>query len=331
MKLLRIIPDGTRFRFIRFRRYSFPLSAGLSVLTVALFMTFGLHFGIDFTGGTLIELQAKSGQADIAKVRQIAQTFEVGEVEVQEFGSGADVSLQPGGDAAQGAVVTKARAAFGAEYEFRRVETVGPRVSGELVQSGTLGVVLAIVAVLTYLWFRFELPFAIGAIIGTMHDIVLTVGFFVITRIEFNMTSIAAILTIVGYSLNETVVVFDRTRELLRRYKSMPVEELLDLSVNSTLSRTVMTATTTVLSLVALAVFGGQAIQGFAVVMLFGVIICTYSAIFVSSPTLAYLGVQVGGKGFVESEDPASAKPAGKSGDKSGDKTPAPAAARVNP
>jgi preprotein translocase subunit SecF len=204
--------------------------------------------------------------------------------------------LQSGGEAAQSAVVQKARDAFEKDYEFRRVETVGPRVSGELVQSGTIGVVLSIIAVLFYLWFRFERELALGAIVGTMHDIVLTLGFFVITQLEFNMTSIAAILTIVGYSLNETVVVFDRTRELLRRYKAMPAEELLNLSINSTMSRTVMTATTTALSLLALVLFGGSAIEGFAQVMLCGVVICTYSAIFISSPVLIYLGLHVGAR-----------------------------------
>jgi preprotein translocase subunit SecF len=165
-------------------------------------------------------------------------------------------------------------------------------VSGELVQSGTIGVILSVLAVLFYLWFRFERELAVGAIIGTLHDIVLTVGFFVITRHEFNMTSIAAILTIVGYSLNETVVVFDRTRELMRRYKTMPARELLNLSINTTMSRTVMTAFTTALSLLALVVFGGQAIEGFAQVMLTGVVICTYSAIFISSPMLIYIGLR---------------------------------------
>jgi preprotein translocase subunit SecF len=163
--------------------------------------------------------------------------------------------------------------------------------------------VLAILAVLVYLWFRFEMQFAIGAIIGTMHDIVLTIGFFLITRTEFNMTSIAAILTIVGYSLNETVVVFDRTRELLRRYRRMPMAELLDLSVNSTLARTSMTATTAALSLLALVVFGGQAIEDFAKVMLCGVIVSTYSAIFISSPSLIYLGVHGKSDAEVASEE----------------------------
>ncbi|PZN96830.1 MAG: protein translocase subunit SecF [Hyphomicrobiales bacterium] len=296
MRLLRIVPDGTTFKFVRFRRFSYPFSAAYSLLVLALFLTVGLNFGIDFRGGTLIEMQAKSGRPEIAQIRTTANALGFGEAEVQEFGSAGDVSmrfaLQPGGEAAQQQVVVKARDAFSAAYDFRRVETVGPRVSGELVQAGTLGVVLAIVGVLIYLWFRFEMPLAIGAILGTLHDIVLTMGFFLITQLEFNLTSIAAILTIVGYSLNETVVVFDRTRELLRRYKTMPVADLLDLSVNTTLSRTAITSTTTVLALVALVIFGGSAIEGFALVMLFGVVVCTYSAMFVSTPVLLYMDVR---------------------------------------
>jgi preprotein translocase subunit SecF len=312
MRLLRIVPDNTRFKIVRFRRFSYPFSAAYSLLVIALFLTVGLNFGIDFRGGTLIEMQSKAGRPDIAQVRATAHGLGFGEAEVQEFGSGGEISmrfaLQPGGEAAQQQVVVKAREAFSAGYDFRRVETVGPRVSGELVQAGTLGVVLAIVGVLIYLWFRFEMQLAIGAILGTLHDIVLTVGFFLITQLEFNLTSIAAILTIVGYSLNETVVVFDRTRELLRRYKTMPIPDLLDLSVNSTLSRTAITSTTTVLALVALVFFGGTAIEGFALVMLFGVIVCTYSAMFVSTPVLLYLDVRAGRPGQAEEKLPAGAK-----------------------
>ncbi len=296
MRLLRIVPDNTRFKFVWFRRFSYPLSAAYSILVLVLFLTVGLNFGIDFKGGTLIEMQAKSGKIEIAQVRQTANALGFGDAEVQEFGDGTELSmrfpLQAGGESAQQNVVAKAREAFAATYEFRRIETVGPRVSGELVQAGALGVVLAITGVLIYLWFRFEMPLAIGAILGTLHDIVLTMGFFLISRLEFNLTSIAAILTIVGYSLNETVVVFDRTRELLRRYKTMPIPELLDLSVNSTLSRTAMTATTTSLSLLALVIFGGSAIEGFALVMLFGVVVCTYSAMFISTPVLLYMDVR---------------------------------------
>ncbi|MCP4737594.1 MAG: protein translocase subunit SecF [Bosea sp.] len=310
MRLLRIVPDNTKFRIVHWRRLAYPFSAAYSVLVLVLFLTVGLNFGIDFRGGTLMEMQAKSGKPDIAHVRQTANSFGFGEVEVQELGNAGDLSmrfaLQPGGEIAQQAVVTKARAAFSDTYEFRRVETVGPRVSGELVQAGTLGVVLAIIGVLVYLWFRFEMQLAIGAIVGTMHDIVLTLGFFLITQLEFNLTSIAAILTIVGYSLNETVVVFDRTRELLRRYKTMPIPELLDLSVNSTLSRTAITSTTTILALIALVFFGGTAIEGFALVMLFGVMVCTYSAMFVSTPVLLYLDVRAGR--LDQSEELADAK-----------------------
>jgi preprotein translocase subunit SecF len=296
VRLVRLWPENSHFDFMRFRRFSFPLSALVSILTVVMLLTIGLNFGIDFKGGTLMELQAKSRQADVAKIRQVSEGFGFGDVEVQEFGSAGEVSLrfpiQPGGETGQAAVVQKARDTFGAEYEFRRVETVGPRVSGELVQSGTIGVVLSVIAVLFYLWFRFERELAFASILGTLHDIVLTIGFFVITRHEFNMTSIAAILTIVGYSLNETVVVFDRTRELMRRYKTMPSEELLNLSINTTMSRTVMTATTTALSLLALVLFGGQAIQGFAQVMLYGVVVSTYSAICISTPMLIYIGLR---------------------------------------
>ncbi len=296
MRLIRLWPENSHFDFMRLRRFSFPLSALISIATAIMLMTVGLNFGIDFTGGTLMEIQAKSGQANVAQIRQTAEGFGFGEVEVQEFGTAGEVSLrfptQPGGEAGQAAVVLKARDTFSNEYDFRRVETVGPRVSGELVQSGTIGIVLSVLAVLFYLWFRFERELAVASIIGTLHDIVLTIGFFVITRHEFNMTSIAAILTIVGYSLNETVVVFDRTRELMRRYKTMPAEELLNLSINHTMSRTIMTAATTALSLLALVLFGGQAIQGFAQVMLYGVVICTYSAICISSPMLIYIGLR---------------------------------------
>ncbi|MDB5558443.1 MAG: secF [Enterovirga sp.] len=312
MRLLRLWPEETRFDFMRLRHLSFPFSAAISVAIVITFMTVGLNYGIDFTGGTLIEMRAKDAKADVGPIRDAASNFGFGEVEVQEFGTQGEVSLrfriQPGGEAAQTAVVEKARSAFGTAYNFERVETVGPRVSGELVQAGTIGVILSVLAVLAYLWFRFERELAIGAIIGTLHDIVLTVGFYVLTQHEFNMTSIAAILTIVGYSLNETVVVFDRTRELLRRYKQMPTVELLNLSINTTMSRTAITSMTTILALLALVLFGGRAIEGFAQVMLAGVFICTYSAIFISSPSLIYIGLRSGQR--AAARDVAVAQPA---------------------
>ncbi|HRE21447.1 MAG TPA: protein translocase subunit SecF [Rhabdaerophilum sp.] len=298
MKLLRLIPDNTRFGFMKFRAVSFPFSALASIVAVVAFLWLGMNVGIDFKGGTVVELQSKTEQADIAAVRASAEKLNLGDIEVQEFGSKRDVllrvGLQPGGDKAQADVVVKLRSVFEDKYDFRRVEVVGPRVSEELVQNGTIGVLLSILVILIYLWFRYEWQFAVGAVIATMHDLVLTIGFYAVTQLQFDQTSIAAILTIIGYSLNDTVVVYDRVRELLRKYKKIHIDEILDLSMNSTLSRTVITSVTTILALIALAIFGGDVIRGFCLAMLFGVVIGTYSSIFVAAPILIYLGVRVG-------------------------------------
>ena len=299
MKLLRLTPENTKFPFMRFRRVSYPFSAFLSICSVVLFIVWGMNFGIDFAGGTLMELRAKNGTADISLLRNIAEHLGVGDVGVQSFGNKSDVTLrfgvQPGGDAAQAAAVDKVKTAVTDGYEIRRVETVGPSVSAELVQSGTLGVVLSIIAVLAYLWFRFEWQFAISAVIATMHDLLLTVGFFSLTQLEFNTTSIAAILTIVGYSLNETVVVLDRIREMMRKYKKMPTDQLIDISINAVLPRTLMTATTVLLALFALVIFGGQVIRSFSLAMTWGVCVAVYSSIFICSPMMIYLGLRTEG------------------------------------
>jgi preprotein translocase subunit SecF len=298
MRTFRLAPDNMTFNFMRLRRVSYPFSAFMSIVSVVMFIVWGLNFGIDFSGGTLLEVRAKSGVADLTQLRSLGDRFSFGEVEVQAFGGNSDatvrVRLQPGGDAAQQAAVDKVREAIGADYEFRRIEVVGPRVSGELVQSGTLGVVMSILSVLIYLWFRYEWQLAIAAVIATMHDLLLTVGFFAVTRLEFNITSIAAILTIVGLSLNETVVVLDRIREMMRKYKKLPIADMIDLSINAVLSRTIMTSTTTLLALLALVLFGGHVIQSFSLAMMWGVIVATYSSIFICSPILIYLGVRPG-------------------------------------
>ncbi|MBV8320086.1 MAG: protein translocase subunit SecF [Hyphomicrobiales bacterium] len=296
MKLLRLAPENTKFGFMRFRRVSYPLSATLSIIAVAMFLFVGMNYGIDFAGGTQVDMRAKSGEAHVAEIRAKADSLGLGPVEVQRIGGDADVLLrlqvQPGGDAAQEAAVAKLRQTFSSDYEFRSVDAVGPTVSAELVQSGTLGVVVAIIAVLTYLWFRFEWQFAVGAIIGTMHDLLLTVGFFCVTQLEFNQTSIAAILTIVGYSLNETVVVLDRIREVMRKYKRLSTAEIIDMSVNAVLPRTIMTATTVFLALLALFFLGGHVIRSFSAAMIWGICVATYSSIFICSPMLIYMGVR---------------------------------------
>jgi preprotein translocase subunit SecF len=298
MMLIRYFPTNTKFEFMRFRRWSFPFSAAMSVLAIGLFLGVGMNFGIDFKGGTLMELQAKAAQADAGAIRERANALGFGEVEVQEFGDGREVSvrvaLQPGGEQGQQAVVSRFRETFSADYDFRRVEVVGPRVSGELVQSGTLGILLSLLAILAYLWFRFEWQFAIGAVVATLHDIVLTIGFFAITQLEFNMTSIAAILTIIGYSLNDTVVVYDRIRETMRKYKRLPIGDLLDKAMNDTLTRTIVTGVSTALALLSLAFFGGEVLKSFSYAMLFGLVVGTYSSVFIASPVLIYLGLKQG-------------------------------------
>ncbi len=300
---------------MRFRRISFPVSAMLSSAAIALYFFHGLNFGIDFIGGTLIEVQTKAGPADLAKMRTTIGTLQLGEFQLQQFGAPDDVliriSEQPGGDEAQQAAVQKVRNALGNDVDYRRVEVVGPSVSTELLAYGTIGLVLAIVAILIYLWFRFEWQFALGAMIANVHDLVLTVGFMSLTRIDFDLTSIAALLTILGYSLNDTVVIYDRIREMLRRYKRMPMPDLLNASVNATLSRSIVTHVTVAMSLLALLLFGGQAIHSFTATMMFGVVLVgTYTSVFIASPILISLGVgrgRVGGAEEPESPPTASA------------------------
>ena len=296
LPLLRIVPDDTKFDFMRFRRISFPISAALSIVAILLYFFHGLNFGIDFVGGTLIEVQSKSGPADLAKMRAALSGLGLGEVQLQEFGGPTDVLIrvaqQPGGEAAQQAAIGKVREALGSEVDYRRVEVVGPRVSSELLAMSTIGLGLAIFAILIYLWFRFEWQFSLGAMIANVHDLVLTIGYMSLTQIDFDLSSIAALLTILGYSLNDTVVIYDRIREMLRRYKRMSMPDLLNISVNSTLSRSIITHVTVTLALLALLFFGGHAIHSFVATMIFGVVLVgTYTSVFIAAPILIYLGV----------------------------------------
>ena len=297
--LLRIVPDDTKFDFMRFRRISFPVSAALSIVAILLFFFHGLNFGIDFVGGTLIEVQSKTGPADLAKMRATLGGLGLGDVQLQEFGAPTDVLIrvaqQPGGEQAQQVAITKVREALGNDVEYRRIEVVGPRVSTELLATSTVGLGLAIFAILVYLWFRFEWQFALGAMIANVHDLVLTIGYMSLTQIDFDLSSIAALLTILGYSLNDTVVIYDRIREMLRRYKRMSMPELLNVSVNSTLSRSIITHVTVTLALLALLLFGGHAIHSFVATMIFGVVLVgTYTSVFIAAPILIYLGVGTG-------------------------------------
>jgi len=302
--LLRLVPAKTEIPFIKFRFLSMAVSGFLILASLGLFFTTGLNYGIDFKGGTLLQITTDE-PADLANIRSTLNGLSLGEVQVQLFGAETDVLIRietqdADGDEtaveqAQQDAVAIARAALSEiipGVTFARAEVVGPKVSGELVRASELAVILAVLAVLIYIWFRFEWQFAVGAVLALVHDVILTIGVFSVLQLEFNLSIIAALLTIVGYSLNDTVVVYDRIRENLRKYKRMVLGELLDQSINDTLSRTVMTSLTTLLALMALYSFGGEVIRGFTFAMIWGVVVGTYSSIFVASPMLMFFGVR---------------------------------------
>jgi SecD/SecF fusion protein len=288
---IRLVPEVTRIPFMRVRLQAFFVSIMLCVGSVVLLFTNGLNLGIDFTGGTLIEVRAKTGDADVGDIRARLSEAGIREIQVQGFGEGTDALIRIGlepelGEEAGDLVVQKAQNTLSSDYDIRRTEQVGPTVSGELAWTATIGTLTAMFAILLYVWVRFEWQFAIGSITSTINDVLLTLGFLSLTQLQFDLSTVAAILTIVGYSLNDTVVIYDRVRENLRRYKKMPLGQLLDLSDNEMLARTAMTSVTTFLALLSLFVFGGEVIRSFVASMLFGVFIGTFSSIFIAAPVL---------------------------------------------
>ncbi len=297
LKGIDFFPHDTKVSFVPFRHLSFMGSGALIILSVVLFLAAGLNYGIDFRGGTMIHIQTKGGKpANIGALRSQIGSLGLGDVQIQEFGKPTDVLIriesQPGGAKEQQAVVQRVRGALGDSVTYERTEVVGPTVSAELKESGMIAVIVAIVAVLIYIWFRFEWQFSLGAVAALVHDVLLTIGVFSALQLEFNLSIIAAILTIVGYSLNDTVVVYDRVRENLRKFKKMPLDELLDHSINETLSRTILTSGTTLIALLSLYIFGGEVIRGFTFAMIWGVVVGTYSSIFIAAPLLLVLGVK---------------------------------------
>ncbi|MBO0346280.1 protein translocase subunit SecF [Roseibium limicola] len=307
MALLRLVPDNTKYRFMWFRKFSFPLSILVAIISISLFATIGLNLGIDFKGGTIIEMKT-DGPADIAGIRSSMGELNLGDIQVQQFGNADEVLVrveeQPGGELAQQAVVANVRDLFAEQnVDFRRVEVVGPSVSQELARAGSIAVAASLLAILIYIWIRFEWQFALGAILTTANDVIVTIGLFVILQLDFSLSSIAAVLTIIGYSLNDTVVVYDRIRENLRKYKKMSLTDLLDLSINETLSRTTLTSLTTLLALIALWIFGGEVIRSFTLAMIFGVVIGTYSSIFLAAPFLILFNLRGDGKSADSDED----------------------------
>lgn len=301
---LRLVPETTNWNFFGRSRLWLGISFTMMVVAFASFMLQGLNFGIDFRGGTTIRTES-TVPLDIGLYRQAVSPLGLGDVTITEvfdptFGEDRNVAMvriqaQDGAEAVTPEIIAAVEAALQEvvpDIRFVSVESVGPKVSGELIQTAIIAVILAMAAVLIYIWMRFEWQFAVGAVVALVHDVVLTIGIFSELQIRFDLAIIAALLTIVGYSLNDTVVVFDRVRENLRKYKQMPLKDVLNLSINETLSRTVMTSVTTLLALTALFVLGGDVIRGFVFAMIWGVIVGTYSSIFVASMMLLRLGVK---------------------------------------
>ncbi|MGR3759683.1 protein translocase subunit SecF [Roseobacteraceae bacterium NS-SX3] len=301
---LRLVPKETSFDFFGRWKLWLGISALLMVVGFASFLLQGLNFGIDFRGGTTVRTESTQA-VDVGAYRDAIAPLELGDVSITEvfdptFEADQNVAMiriqaQEDGEAISGEMIETLQQALDAAapgIKFVSVESVGPKVSGELVQTAIIAVVLAIGAVLVYIWLRFEWQFALGAVAALVHDVILTIGIFSELQIKFDLAIIAALLTIVGYSLNDTVVVFDRVRENLRRYKKKQLSEVLNLSINETLSRTVMTSVTTLLALISLYVLGGDVIRGFVFAMIWGVIVGTYSSIFVASTILLWLGVK---------------------------------------
>jgi SecD/SecF fusion protein len=288
--LVHYLPLEPKIPFMKWRNVGFGISAVASLIALGSLFVMDFNYGIDFRGGSLIEVQAKDRVSDPGDVRERLGELNLGEVQVQSFGDDGSLMIrvptQEGGDNAEQSVVDKVKIELGEDYDFRRVEVVGPTVSSELARTGTIGIGLSMLALLIYIWFRFEWQFGVGAIISTAHDVVIIVGIYVILGLEFNLSSIAAILTVIGYSINDTVVIYDRIREMLRKYKKMPVEQLINIALNQTLSRTILTGLTVLLALLALYFFGGEVLSSFVFAIIVGVFVGTYSSLFIAGPCL---------------------------------------------
>ena len=283
---LKLVPSVTKINFMSYRSYAFVLSLILIFGSISLFIFKGLNLGIDFRGGILIEARNTKELVDVSSLRKNLEELGLGDISIQGFGAETDVLVrvqrQDGDEKAQINAIAKISSTLGDSYDISRTEFVGPTVGAELAEKGILAVGCALLAIMIYIWFRFEWQFSIAAILALAHDILSTVGLFAISGFEFNLATVAAILTIAGYSINDTVVVFDRVRENLRRYKSYELIDIINKSLNETLSRTVMTSFTTLLALAAIVIFGGAVLRDFALAMIWGVLIGTYSSIFVA-------------------------------------------------
>ena len=296
LKPLHIVPAGTRIDFMRVHKLAFALSVVLVLGSIALFFTRGLNYGIDFEGGILMEVRGQQA-VDLSQMRSQLGQLGLGEVALQQFGDANDVLIrvplqQLGDEKAQQTAVEKIKESLGTGWEYRRTETVGPKFGDELKSGTAWAFALAMLGIMAYVWFRYEWQFGINALLALFHDVITTIGLFSLLHIEFNLTIVAAVLTIAGYSVNDTVVIYDRIRHDLKRYRKMPLSELINMSLNQTLSRTTVTSGLTLLSVLALYIFGGEVLHGFSVALIWGIVIGTYSTICVATPLLLYMNLR---------------------------------------
>lgn len=301
MKLfpLRLIPDNTKIDFMGKRWVAFYLTILLVICSFGLFFSKSLNYGIDFTGGILIEVRIKEAP-DLAKMRHMLTSLNVGEISLQTIGTDEDILIRVGGardqknDQLKNVELIKntinQNIASGAEY--RKIDFVGPQVGKELIQNGIYATLFSFLAIMLYIWMRFEWQYGVGLLIALVHDTIVSIGLMSLLHLEFNLTSIAALLTIIGYSVNDSVVIYDRIRENMRKYKKITISDLINISINETLSRTILTVSTTLLATLSLILFGGEAVRSFSIVVFSGIIIGTYSSIYISAPILIYLGLK---------------------------------------
>jgi preprotein translocase subunit SecF len=292
MRGIQFIPADTQIPFMRFHKIFLGASAFVVVASILLVLLDGLNFGIDFRGGILLDVKTQ-GSADVGAMRQTLSGLDLGEVGIQEFGSPDNVLIrlqrQEGGEAEQTAAINRVKEALGGDVEYRRIELVGPQVSAELFRDALYALGAALLSIAVYLWFRFEWQFGLAGVLSLLHDCIAIVGVFALLGYEFNLTIVAAILTIAGYSINDTVVIYDRVRESMRKYRTMPFRDLINLALNETLSRTILTVSTVALAVLALLFFGGEVLRGFSIAMLWGIVIGTYSSLFIAAPLLYYI------------------------------------------
>ena len=293
MPILRIIKSETNINFMRIKKLTLFISSILFFLSLSLVFIKGLNLGIDFTGGSLIEVRFKEN-IDLNNLRMKMNKLDLGEIQLQTIGNGNDIVIKvqdkKNNENTQSETIQIIKNSLSGEsVEYRRAEFVGPKVGGELVNAGIIAVIFSLIGILIYIWIRFQWNFAIGAIIALVHDVILTLGFFSVLQLEFNLATVAAVLTIAGYSINDTVVIYDRIRDTMRKYKQITFDKVINISLNGTLSRTLTTSLTTLLALIALYTFGGIVISSFIIALIWGVLIGTYSSVYVASPILTYL------------------------------------------